>query len=44
MLPLLEMNPVIQVQVPDEADCISHSAYTLKKNINLSILPTTMGK
>ena len=34
----------IRFQILDEAVCISHSANTLRKGINLTILPPTMGK
>ena len=40
----LEMNMPTRVLFSDEAVCISHSAYTLGKGINPTILPPAMGK
>ena len=38
------MDTVTKVQILDEAVCISHSADTLGKIINLRILPLSQGK
>ena len=38
------MDTASQVQVLDEAVCISRSAITLAKDINRTILPTAKGK
>ena len=38
------MDIVTQVQILDEAVCISYSTNTIEKDINSTILPTAMGK
>ena len=38
------MNTSIGVQIPNEADCISHSTNTLGKGMNSIIIPPAMGK
>ena len=38
------MDLVTQVQILDEAVCISHSVITLGKGMNLSIFPPAMDK
>ena len=40
----LEMDTATQVQILDEADCISHSTNTLEKSMNPIILTPIMGK
>ena len=39
-----KMDTAMQVQILDEADCISHSTNTLGKGMNPIILPPAMGK
>ena len=41
---LLEMDTLTQVQILNEAVCISRSANTLEKGISLTILSPAMGK
>ena len=38
------MKLTIQVQILDEAICISHYTNTLEKGMNTTILPQTVGK
>ena len=38
------MDTATQLQILDEADCISHSAYTLGKGMNIITFPPAMGK
>ena len=39
-----EMDTATQVQILDEADCISHRTKTLGKGMNPIILPSAMDK
>ena len=38
------MDPATQIQILDEADCISNSTNALVKGMNPIILPPAMGK
>ena len=40
----LEVDTAARVQILNEAVCVSHSANTLGKSMNPTILPTAMGK
>ena len=44
MVIIVGMDMATQVQILDEADCISHSTNTLGKGMNPIILPPAMGK
>ena len=44
MIIIVGNDTVTRVQILDEAVCISHSSYTLKKGMHLLILPTFMDK
>ena len=44
VLSSLEMDTVMQVQILNEAVCISHNPNTLGKNMNPIILPPAMSK
>ena len=42
--PSLEVDTVTDVQVLDDTVCISHSANTLRKDMNPTIFPPDIGK
>ena len=41
---MVSVSLYIQVQIPDEAVCISHRANTIRKGMYQTILPSAMGK
>ena len=44
MVIIIGNDTVIQVHIPDQASCVSHSTNTLGKGMNPIILPPAMGK
>ena len=44
MVIVVGMDTATRVQILDQANCISHNAYTLRKGMNPIILPPAMGE